>query len=85
MKDLYITFNVSGSIRQRVEVADDMTPQQLQAMFDKSEIVTTIQEGGELLLTSDFETKVGTVEDVDCDCEYSEYEVEGTDEEENAS
>jgi spore germination protein GerM len=76
MKEVSITFNVSGWVTQILEVDDDITEQGLQELIEglgDGRFVTTIQEGGEVL--DEDMKRVGLVVDVDNNIEYSDFEI----------
>ena len=76
--DFEISFCAQGSIKQRVEITDPgMTAERLQDLLNKGDAVTTVQEGGDVvLLLNEEERVIGKVVDVDNSLEYCEFEVE---------
>jgi hypothetical protein len=76
MATVQIRFDVAGSVTQTVRILDPkISPEILQKLLRSGEAATTIQEGGNLEYLLDGKL-IGVVENVDNDCEYSEYEVE---------
>lgn len=84
MKEFSIRFSVVGHVKQTVTVTDDaMTAEKLQELLDGGHVVTSIQEGGQVVefvqdATTEWDTKekiIGVVENVDNYCEYEDYEV----------
>jgi hypothetical protein len=85
MKKIIINFYIQSYVKQRVSLHGDveLTPQQLQDLLSSGKVVTTIQEDGDVILLSADEKEsdtvgkqIGTVIEVDNECEYSEFEVE---------
>lgn len=73
-----IEFSVQGYISQRVNItAEGWTAEKLQEAMNNGNIITTIQDGGQVLASTENDLIViGTVVEVDNNLEYCDYEVE---------
>jgi hypothetical protein len=75
MKRAKVTFSVSGTITETIRITDpSITISKLQKMLKSGEAVTTIQEWGSVDITATG-LVIGTVEVVDNECEYTDFEV----------
>lgn len=75
-----IRFSVLGDVKQTVIVTrPGYSPQRLQSLLNGGEVLTTIQENGQMVVqtSSGKETVIGTVVDVENECSYELFEVEG--------
>jgi hypothetical protein len=80
VKEFEIFFSVQGYVTQTVEIVDPkMTPAKLQTMLNNGKACTTIQEGGTVDITASGKV-IARVRFVDNNCEYSDFEVEDTEE-----
>lgn len=63
MQEAQISFSVQGYVRQSVSITDkSITPEKLQEMLNNGSACTTVQDNGEIIITSDMKT-IGTVID----------------------
>ena len=69
-----ITFSVFGFVKQVVQVSDKIKPETLQKLLNSGKVLTSMREGGAISFAKNRKW-VGTVNNVDNECEYSEFEV----------
>lgn len=77
-KEVEITFNVSGYIKQNVMLKLEyahLTPDEIAAKLNSGEWVTTIQNNGTVDISANGE-EVGQVTDIDNNLEYENFQVE---------
>lgn len=72
MKNIRVMFGASGYVTQDIEVADEVTAEELEAKLNSGEWATTIQEGGSLDVTATGES-IGKVLYLDNGLEYDEF------------
>lgn len=72
-KQVKVSFSVSGTIEQTLEVPADMTLSELEDQLNNGQIVTTVQEGGSLDVTATGNS-IGKVLDVDNQLEYEDFD-----------
>lgn len=75
MNEVKITFSVSGYVTQTVELKPGVDPADLEQKLRSGVAATTIQEDGEVVVVESGEV-LGTVTNVDNNCEYDDYDVE---------
>jgi hypothetical protein len=78
-REFEITFSVSGYVTQNVLITDPkITAHQLQSMLETGRAMTTMQEGGVVIVTRT-DRVIGKVVDVDNNCQYEDFDVEDND------
>lgn len=81
VEEYEVKFSATGWIRQRIQIVDcNLSPDEVQAMLNDGRLITTVQEGGEVLIQGGGELgplhTVGKVISVDNNMEYTDFEVE---------
>ena len=79
MKTFRVSFNVMGVCNQYIELNDDcnLTENELADLLEKGDVLTSVQEGGDVVLMADGKfTVIGKVVSADIDGEYEMFDVE---------
>jgi len=77
-KRIGIAFSVSGTCYQTIELNDDCTytPDEVLEMLNSGDAITSVQEGGDLVIIGGAEWNViGEVTQAAMDSEYSDFEL----------
>jgi len=73
---MQVTFSISGTITQEIELFTNLYDiEDVQTMLNNGELLTTIQDDGDIVISNNFEV-IGVVNEVNSDAEYFDFEVE---------
>ena len=78
VREIKITFQVSGYIEQIVQLSDDyadLSDEEIASKLELGEFVTTINEPG-TIESQDYTKQIGRIVSLDNNLEYEEFEVE---------
>jgi hypothetical protein len=75
-QEVQVVFSVSGYVKQTVVLNRNIPAKELQKLLNEGDVVTTIQENGEVFLLQDGMIDIGRVVSVDNNCEYEDFHVE---------
>lgn len=77
MKNVKVSFYVSGRIETEVSIPDDISIEDFEQGLNNGDYATSMESGGKVINLMAGCKDIGKVEDVlDSECEYNDFEVE---------